>query len=541
MTLEAAFKALRLKPRQKLAALDQLRVRNQYLNEEGQVIKMVREETDRRLLTSNKRQLDHFLKRGHRRLIKKYLYTAADRRDYLTANGKDVALAKAYLETCGISLNLDHWANALSGNAFESAEQATSAPSLTNEAIAPEASQPGREVARQLPLGDMALPASAFSIPPRQDISKRTPLAELGIPAIDQPMPSVQWLKLPPKRRRSTHTQAKPDMNGTQEKVDPTLELEPDRAATATEDIQARPEQESAPPPRKESYQPPALARPFTLPPQLSTHQNEWLSNGRLHGPSTSVLDGRPAAPVPNMLKSVSTADHGPRRTAESSIAVSDNTVNTMSTSNVQFLEDPDRRERTANADVLYTTTPQFSVNSQTLHNAPERHMPHDPGKEDALPRPSLTSLGLANGKPPRPVSTNCRPSRVYPITPPTTENPYALAYHTANYLKDDAFTTQQQWETVHSHSARPARVDSVSQDHQELEETADTTLQQTQMSTNSPSLSDTTPAVASGKKTKGNAKRSATAQDEDGEYVPVKKGRKMLRQGVKKRVPAIS
>ena len=527
-TLDAALSVLRLKARQKLAILAHLRVRNQYLDEEEQIITEVRDETDRRLLTCGKVELARFLKSGHKRLIRKHLYAGVGRVDYLTASKQDLSLAKAYLGTCGITLNLGHWASALRSHEPETTGIMASIESLASPAaVAPQSVQPGQAAARRSEVRSSTMPMpSTFSMPPRQDAARRTSPIELDTALTNRPTTGIHrakgLLRLPPRRRRSTQTPAKRAQSSSQ--VNEDLGKVPDNHREASHPDDTRPAE--IPPDdghslsvAREPYMPPPQALPFVLPPQLSHNRQEWLSNGRPPTPSMGSSNTQPVPIVPNMLSHPHAIDAESQVSAAPRGSVSGDASTPRMPPNPQNFQNPYRSEHAAEKQHSYdgNVLNGTLTTVENLHSLPAAYerLPQQtvhPPPQQGNPRLASEILPVAM---PTSMNTHLRSSAKPPSATPLQQNPYAVAYHTANYAHTvtASCTTQRQYQTSQSQSV-------------ELPD-SDTRLRNQQGQEITPDHSTAGSAVAHGRSKKGNGKRPVAQQDGDDDYVPVKKGKK--------------
>ena len=538
-TLDDAFRALRLKPQQKLATLDHLRLRNQHLDDEEQIITEVREETDRVLLTGNKRKLDHFLKSGYRRFIKKYLYAAASRNDYLTASGRDLSLAKAYLNTCGITLNLNHWTNVSRCDDIDAAGIVDLAEPLETSMPAPLSIQPGGEAAMKPHLSACVLPAApALSIPPGQEVVKKPSLTASDPLTANPPVAEVakpkRLLKVPPKRHHSTHTQAKPNPSSIQGNVEFARRPGPHQATKSpkeTRPVQAPPKEEPPKPPDREAYIPPPLALPFTLPPQLSSHRQEWLPDGRPLSPTAEVSASQPAAMVPNMVNRAprTTSDRhmvADRRASTSGIApIPKRPVNSGLPQNPYRQDHAVQTQYDYNGNVL-NTTPVAREDYQDQVHAYEHLQQQIADKGDPPPPPSLRDPRLVNNRlpmAPPPMSTNLRSKSSRLTAPPPLRSTTATTYSTDDFgtPADASSTAQKPWQPVASQPAGPASIDPVPKKQQRRTGFVD--------------VSDPAPAIATGSTVVVNGTRAGAEQGKDDDYTPAK-ARKAPARAAKRR-----
>ena len=533
--LDAAFSALHLKTRQKLAILAHLRVRNQYLDEEEQIITEVRDETDRRLLTYGKVELAQFLKSGYKRLIRKHLYAGVGRVDYLTASKQDLSLAKAYLGMCGITLNLDHWASALRSRETETTGiMASIEPLASPAAVALPSVRPGQEAARPSEVRGSTIPMpSTFSMPPRQDAARRTSSVESNTAITNPPTTGIHrakgLLRLPPRRRRSTQTPARSAQSSSQVNDDFGKVPVNHQEASHPEDIRLAailPDDGHSLPVAREPYIPPPQALPFVLPPQLSHNRQEWLSNGKPPIPSVGSSNTQPVPTVPNMLNHPHAIDAESQISAATRGSVSGDASNPRMLPNPQISQNPYRSEHAAEKQFAYdgnvlNDTSTTVENLHRLRAAYERlpqqtvYQGNPPPPPQQQGNPRLASNIPPNAMPPS-MNTQLWSSAKPPsATPSLQQNPYAVAYHTANYAHTvTAFsTTQRHYQTPQSQPAEPL--------------SSDTRLRNQQGQEITPDHSTAGSAVAHGRSKKGNGKRPVAQQDEDDDYVPVKKGRK--------------
>ena len=539
-TLDAAFSALRLKTRQKLAILAHSRVRNQYLDEEEQIITEVRDETDRRLLTCGKVELAQFLKSGHKRLIRKHLFAGVGRVDYLTASKQDLSLAKAYLGTCGITLNLDHWASALKSPETETTEIVASIEqSASPAAVTPQPVQPGQEAAKRSNVrGSALLMPTAFSVPPTQDAARRMSLVGLDTAVTNSPARGIHrakgLLRLPPRRRRSTQTPAKSAQSGSQANEDVGKVPDNHQEASHPEDIRPAeilPDDEHPLPVPREPYVPPPQALPFVLPPQLSHNRKEWLSNGKPPIPSVGSSNTQPVPTVPYILNHPHAIDAESQVSAAMRGSVSGDAPTPRMHPNPQISQNSEHtaeKQFVSNGDVLKDTSTTVE-NSDRLRAAYERLPQQTVHQESPQASPQLGCSKLASNiqstAMPTSVNTHVWSSAKPPsATPALQQNPYAVAYHTANYAETvtTIANTQRQYQTPQSQPIEPPNLESRLRNQQGRETT--------------PNRSATGSAIAQGRSKKGNGKRPVAQQDGDDDYVPVKKGKKAPAKASNKR-----
>ena len=533
-TLDAAFDALQLRSRQRLAVLDLLRIRDKDLDTEEQIIEEVLEETNRRLLNYNKRDLARFLKSGHKRLLRKHLYAAKGTGNYLTVNGRDLALAKAYLSTCGITVSLDHWTDALECNDGGEADKLSSAPTLDTSLITAETSRSDEEAGMNMRSEEPTLPpTTSFSVTPKQDASKQISSTASDKVAAEPPTvngcKTTGLLRQPAKRRRSTIPRVSLGQSGVQENSDSTAKPQQDRVVNTTE-MQAQSGKESTVPTAGEPYRPPPLALPYTLPPQLSSNQREWLPDGKEPTASMGTSNRRAVAAVPNMINGASEKNDGPQRVVDTTLFKL-NGVESLGLGFNPLSQDPHR----ANSIVQARRDDQIKGAEKfaTLQDAYGRCMQEDFGRREWPVQPNLQdSQVAATGsamKLTRPTSTNIRPGPNFSSAPLPLQNPYARAYYTADYSKGiDRYATEQiRRQSTDSHASTPAPASSISRDQQSLD------VAREQLVVHS--------APPPAKTTKGNVKRSAADEDGDDEYVPVRQNRKMPKRAYKRRATAVS
>lgn len=230
-SLNETFKALRLKPRQKAAMLEQLQKRNQYLDAEESVIASLHKIAEHKFLTGSKKEIDRFINGGYQRQMKKQLFVVDSKIDYLTSTGKEVALAKAYLKTCGIKPEvLDHWTNVLEDGDDEET------PVEPTETV-------------QSPI-----PAPRSPMVSDSSVDNRAPL-----PAALPTMANMYRKSMAPRKamKASNRSSEDQEMSSVSRPAQPNARLSKQ--------------------PGKEPYQIPPLAAPFWLPPQLSTQRQAWL------------------------------------------------------------------------------------------------------------------------------------------------------------------------------------------------------------------------------------------------------------------------
>lgn len=114
--MEDVFRTLRLKSRQKLAMLDEIQKRSQYFDAEESIIAKLHTTANDVFLNGNKNEISRFVNGGYLREMRRKLFVADGCIDYLTATGRDLSMAKAYLKTCGIKPGLlNHWAGGFDG------------------------------------------------------------------------------------------------------------------------------------------------------------------------------------------------------------------------------------------------------------------------------------------------------------------------------------------------------------------------------------------------------------------------------------------
>ena len=517
-TLDATFKALRLKTLQKLSMLNHIQARNLYLDEEEQIITEVREETNQRLLTSNKRDMDHFQKSGHRRLLRKYMYNAVRGVDYQTASGKDIALAKSYLTMCGITLSLDHWVNAENRHHTKATRNVISAKLL-------EISKPSTSITHTVRETVPRPPASTTTAFPTYPVQKaatpETPtpsdpgVASQSVNGVPKP---TGLLRAPP-RRRSTYKQGKPNPPSSQVSAEPATRSEPNQVLKPADEPRiVAPENQLPQPPAKEPYVPPLEAVPFSLPPQLSNHRQEWLPDRRPPTPSAGNPDSQVAATVPNMINQTPTSHGGPE--------IVDGPQDSVPSSNPQLSQIPYQSDSVAPAQhdynsILTSSRPTTAENTHAPVDAYEQLRPQS-SYRDPPPSPSLKGLRLnsrVSSMPPPPLFSNTGVSpHLYSSIHSPLQNPYAMTYHTVDYgtATEISVTAAKPWQST---AARPAATISTCAEIQTQEG------RQSFAEAAEPAL-PTPNGTPNGGGVKASQKQVPTEEDRDDDYIPVKKGR---------------
>lgn len=532
-TLDATFKALRLKPQQKFSMLYHIQARNHCLDEEETIITEVREETNRRLLTSNKRDLDHFQKSGHRRLLRKYLYNAVGGTDYQTASVSDLALAKSYLTMCGITLSLDHWISAenrhdtkATGNAISARSQETSKPLTSNS---------------RTERGTVGCPRSSTSVLPRATAFPTYPVQKAAMPApsmtsdpriVSQPVsevPKPMGLLRAPARRRSTYKQVKPNPPSSHDNAEPETRSESNPVLEPSDGpriVEAPPKDQLCQQPAREPYVPPLQAIPFSLPPQLSNHQQEWLPDGRPPNPLKGDPTSQAAATVPNMINHTTNSHGVPQIAKGPKDAIPGRVHIPLPPSSLQLSQNPYRSNDAAPAHYDYNgnltgTTPTAAEESRALVDAYEQLRQQsscrDPPPPSSLEGPRLNNE-VSSMLPPPLNSKIGLPSQLYSHMSSPLQNPYAMTYHTVDYGTATNISVTA-GKPLQSTAARPGAATST---HSE-----DQTRQQRQSFAEAADSGLPTPnGTPNGGGVKAIQKQPPTEEDKDDDYVPAKKGR---------------
>jgi hypothetical protein len=527
-TLDATFKALRLETLQKLSMLNHIQARNLYLDEEEQIITEVREETNQRLLTSNKRDLDHFQKSGHRRLLRKHMYNAVRGVDYQTASGKDIALAKSYLTMCGITLSLDHWVNAKNRHHMKATRNVISAKLLETSKPLTSITHTVRETVPRPP----ASTATAFpTYPVQKAATPETPTpSDPGVaPQSFNGVPKPTGLLRAPPRRRSTYKQGKPNPPSSQVSAEPTTRSEPNQVLKPADEpriVELAPENRVPQPPAKEPYVPPLEAVPFSLPPQLSNHRQEWLPDGRPPTPSVGNPNSQLAATVPNMINQTPTSHGGPEIVKGPQNAEPERVQDSVPSSNPQLSQIPYQSDNVATAQydynsILTSTRPTTAENTHAPVDAYDQ-LRQQSSYKDPPPSPSLKGLRLNNrvsSMPPPPLFSNTGTSpHLYSSIPSPLQNPYAMTYHTVDYgtATDISVTVGKPRQST---GARPAATISTCSENQ--------TQQRRQSFAEAAEPALPTPiGTPNGGGVKASQKQVPTEEDRDDENFPVRKGR---------------
>lgn len=527
-TLDATFKALRLKPQQKLLMLNHIQARNLYLDEEQQIITEVEEETARRLLTSNKRDLDHFQKSGHRKLLRDHMYNAVRWQDYQTASGKDVALAKSYLTMCGIALSLDHWVNA-------EIRHDTEATGYGIFAKPPGISKPltlithtTRETVPRPP-SSMATAFPTYPLQKAATPETPTPSDPRLAPQPVNGVPKLTGLLRAPARRRSAYKQGKPNPPNSHDSAEPPRRSESNpmlKPSDGPRIVEVPPEDQPPQPLAKESYVPPIQAVPFSLPPQLSSHRQEWLPDGRPPNSSVTNPTSQPAVMVPNMTNHAPTSHCGPQLYKGPMDAESERVQDSVPASKPQPSQNPYRSDNSIRAQYDHNGNPM----NTTLTSAENTHAPVDAYEQlrqqssysEPPPPPPREGPRLNDqfsSMPPPPLATKIGlPSQLYSSISSPLQNPYAMTYHTVDYgtATDTSVTAGKSWQST---AARPAPATSTCSENQIQRQ------RQGFAEASEPAL-PTPNGIPNEGGIRASQKPAATEEDKDDDYVPVTKGR---------------
>jgi len=527
-TLDATFKALRLKPLQKLSMLNHIQARNLYLDEEEQIITEVREETNQRLLTSNKRDLDHFQKSGHRRLLRKHMYNAVGRVDYQTASGKDLALAKSYLTMCGITLSLDHWVNAENRHHIKATRNLISAKLLDLSSSLTSITHTARETIPR-PLSSTATAFPTYPVQKAATPETPTPSDPRVAPQSVNGVPKPTGLLRAPPRRRSTYKRGKPNPPSSQVSAELATRSESNQVLKPSDGpriVEVAPQNRLPQPPAKEPYVPPLQAVPFSLPPQLSNHRQEWLPDGRPPTPTAGNPTSQLAATVPNMINHTPTSHGGPEIVEGPQDAEPERVQDSVPSSNPQLSQIPYQSDNVAPAQYDYNssltnTRPTTAENTHAPVDAYEQ-LRQQSSYRDPPPPPSLKGLRLNNrvsSMPPPPFfSTTGMSPQLYSSISSPLQNPYAMTYHTVDYgtATDISVTAGKPWQST---AAPPAATTSTCSENQ--------TQQRRQSFAEAAEPALPTPnGTPNGGGVKISQKPAPTEEDEDDDYVPVKKSR---------------
>ena len=267
---------------------EQLRKRHQYLDAEESVIDSLHRMAEYKLLTGSKKEVDRFINGGYQRQMKKQLFIADGEIDYLTATGRDMALAKVYLKTCGIRPEvLNHWTSVLNdGGDRERRIESIETPGSPTPA-----------------------PRSRLLPDSNADARSPTPPSLPPVNLYRKPRPPNKATR---RRSRPSQAQDMPAVPGTQGEATPVEKGGPANALKSPKEAEldsVQPNAKASEPPSKESYQIPPLAVPFSLPPQLSTQRQAWLpdappANREPKGPNNKqnvTRKGDPAPPLPSI------------------------------------------------------------------------------------------------------------------------------------------------------------------------------------------------------------------------------------------------
>ena len=508
--------------------INHIEAHNQNLDNEEQVISEVRTETNSRLQTSNKRDLDHFLNSGHRRLLRKRLYNAVGDIDYQTASAKDLALAKSYLTMCGITLSLDHWVNAenlydtiATGNGTFANPPGTSKPltSITHPVLdtVPRPVSSTAAAFPTYPLQKAATPETPTPSDPR--------LAPKPVNVVTRPT----GLLRAPARRRSTYKQGKPNPPSLQDSAAPVTMSESNivpKPSNGTGIVDTPAEDPLPRPPAREYYVPPLQAVPFSLPPQFSNQQQVWLPDGR---PQTSLVNnptGQPAVMVPNMNNLTPTSNGGPQVGKGPQDAMPGRVQDALPPRNPQLSQISHRSDDATPALYDYNgnvmnATPVITENTHAFDYAYDQLRQQFSHRDQPPPlslEVSRMNNMLSSMAPPPLATTWGLSSQLYSSISPPLQNPYALTYHTVDYgtATDIPVTAGNSWQPI---AARPAPATSTSSEY---------VIQQRQQGfaeALEPAL-PTSNAIPNEGGVRANQQLPPTEEDKDDDYVPVKKGR---------------